>query len=66
MGMGAPTEKARNFGTSLKRLVGYLRPRRGALIAVFVMAILSTLFSIFAPKIMGRATTTLSRASWRR
>jgi ATP-binding cassette, subfamily B, multidrug efflux pump len=59
MGMGAPIEKARNFRTSLKRLVGYLRPRRGALIAVFVMAILSTLFSIFAPKIMGRDTTTL-------
>ncbi len=26
-GFGAPVEKAKNFGTSLKRLVGYLRPR---------------------------------------
>ena len=59
MAMGAPVEKAKNFGTSMKRLVGYLRPRMGALIAVFVMAMMSTVFSIFAPKIMGRATTRL-------
>ena len=58
-GMGMPVEKAKHFGASLKRLVGYLRPRRGALIVVFLMAGLSTVFSIFAPKIMGQATTKL-------
>ena len=56
---GAPVEKAKNFKTSLKRLLTYLKPRMLPLIVVFVMAALSTVFSIFAPKIMGRATTRL-------
>jgi ATP-binding cassette subfamily B multidrug efflux pump len=56
---GAPVEKAKNFKGSLKRLLAYLKPRMGALIVVFAMAVLSTVFSIFAPKIMGRATTKL-------
>jgi ATP-binding cassette subfamily B protein len=57
MGMGAPVEKAKSFGTSLKRLVRYLRPRMASLIAVVVLAVASTLFSVLAPKIMGNATT---------
>jgi ATP-binding cassette subfamily B multidrug efflux pump len=59
MGLGAPVEKAKNFGESLNRLAGYLKPRLGALLAVFVMAIGSTVFAIFAPKILGGATTKL-------
>ena len=57
MGMGAPVEKAKSFGTSLKRLVRYLKPRRVPLVAVFILAVASTLFAVFAPKIMGNATT---------
>jgi ATP-binding cassette subfamily B protein len=57
MGMGAPVEKAKSFGTSLKRLVRYLKPRMVPLVAVFALAIASTLFAVFAPKIMGNATT---------
>jgi len=57
MGLGAPAEKAKSFGTSLKRLVRYLRPHTVALVAVFVLAIASTMFGVFAPKIMGNATT---------
>ena len=56
---GAPVEKAKNFKTSLKRLLTYLKPRMVPLIVVFAMAALSTVFSIFAPKIMGKATTRL-------
>ncbi|MGD0724277.1 MAG: ABC transporter ATP-binding protein [Spirochaetia bacterium] len=56
-GFGAPVEKAKNFGTSLKRLVGFLKPRMTRLVVVFVLAIGSTVFAIFAPKIMGKATT---------
>ncbi len=55
--MGAPVEKAKNFKSSLKRLLAYLKPRMVPLIVVFAMAGLSTVFSIFAPKIMGHATT---------
>ncbi len=57
MGMGAPVEKAKNFGQSLRRLVGYLKPHTAKFIIVLVLAIGSTMFSIFAPKIMGHATT---------
>jgi len=55
--MGAPVEKAKNFKGSLARLVGYLKPHTFKFIIVLILAIGSTLFSIFAPKIMGHATT---------
>ena len=35
---GAPVEKAKNFKTSLKRLLTYLKPRMVPLIVVFAMA----------------------------
>ncbi len=57
MGIGAPVEKAKSFGASLRRLVRYLRPHMAALVAVLVLAVASTLFSVLAPKIMGNATT---------
>ncbi|WP_410770541.1 ABC transporter ATP-binding protein [Fontibacillus sp. BL9] len=58
-GMGMPVEKAKNFKGTLKRLIRYLRPHKYQLGAVLIMAILSTLFSIFSPKVMGKATTKL-------
>ncbi len=58
-GMGMPMEKAKNFKGTLKRLLGYLKSRRLRLLTVFIMAILSTVFSIVSPKIMGKATTKL-------
>jgi len=57
--MGRPVEKAKNFNGTLIRLIGYLKPRRYNLILVFIFAILSTIFSIVSPKIMGKATTKL-------
>ncbi|NKI24533.1 ABC transporter ATP-binding protein [Paenibacillus dendritiformis] len=57
--MGMPMEKAKDFKGTLKRLVGYLKPRKYQLIAVLAMAILSTVFTILGPKIMGEATTSL-------
>ncbi|WP_460001757.1 ABC transporter ATP-binding protein [Paradesulfitobacterium aromaticivorans] len=57
--MGMPGEKAKNFKGTLKRLLGYLKPRRFQLLVVFFMAILSTVFSIVSPKILGKATTKL-------
>jgi ATP-binding cassette subfamily B protein len=59
MGFGGPVEKPKNFRKSLRRLLGYLRPHALKLVVVFLFASLSTVFSIFAPKIMGRATTKL-------
>ncbi|WP_058300892.1 ABC transporter ATP-binding protein [Gorillibacterium timonense] len=57
--MGRPVEKAKDFKGTMKRLVRYLKPQRAKLLTVFVMAILSTVFSIVSPKVMGRATTKL-------
>ncbi|MEK4360501.1 ABC transporter ATP-binding protein [Paenibacillus sp. FSL M7-1455] len=58
-GQMMPAEKAKDFKGTLRRLLGYLRPRRVALAVIFLMAILSTVFSIVSPKILGEATTTL-------
>ncbi|MDQ6419436.1 ABC transporter ATP-binding protein [Paenibacillus sp. LHD-117] len=57
--MGIPGQKARDFKGSLRRLSGYLKPFRLTLLAVLTAAILSTLFSILSPKILGRATDKL-------
>lgn len=52
-GMMGPVEKAKNFKGSLKRLLGYLKPQRAIILAVFFMSILSTLFSIVSPRVIG-------------
>jgi len=57
--MGMSVQKARDFKGTMQRLLGYLKPRRVKLLTVFVMAILSTVFSIVSPKILGEATTKL-------
>lgn len=56
---GMPTQKAKDFKGTLKRLMGYLKPHRAQLLAVFLTAVLSTVFSIVSPKILGKATTKL-------
>ena len=61
MPLGRPVEKAKDFKGTLRRLLGYLRPHIAQLVIVLVMAILSTVFTIAGPKIMGRATTALFR-----
>ncbi|GHH99093.1 ABC transporter ATP-binding protein [Neobacillus kokaensis] len=58
-GMGMPVQKAKDFKGTLKRLITYLKPYKGQLLAVFITAIISTVFSIVSPKIMGKATTKL-------
>lgn len=58
-GMGMPGQKAKNFKGTFKRLMGYLKPHRYKLLTVLFMAVLSTLFSVLSPQIMGNATTKL-------
>jgi ATP-binding cassette, subfamily B, multidrug efflux pump len=57
MGMGAPVEKPKNFKQSIGRLAGYLKPHMAKFIVVLVLAMGSTAFTVFAPKVMGHATT---------
>jgi ATP-binding cassette subfamily B multidrug efflux pump len=54
--MGAPAEKAMNFGPSLKRLVGYLGPQKVAVSIVILMAAVGVTFSVLGPKVLGKAT----------
>ncbi|MGQ9632405.1 MAG: ABC transporter ATP-binding protein [bacterium] len=55
-----PVEKPKDFKGTLRRLViQYLKPRAVQISIVFLFAILSTVFNIFGPKIMGKATTKL-------
>ncbi len=57
--MAMPVQKAKDFKGTFKRLLRYLKPRRMQLLAVGITALLSTVFSIVSPKIMGNATTIL-------
>lgn len=63
-GANMPAEKAKDFKGTLRRLVSYLKPRRKKLAAVFLVAILSTVFAIVGPKIMGMAITELFEGAY--
>jgi ATP-binding cassette subfamily B protein len=58
-GFGMPVQKAKNFRGTLFRLLAYFRPQKYQLVAVLVAAILSTIFNIVGPKILGLAITKL-------
>jgi ATP-binding cassette subfamily B protein len=58
MGRGV-AEKPKDFAGTLKRFMVYFRPRRVQLAIVFVFAVLSTIFTIIGPKLMGQVTTKL-------
>ncbi len=51
--------KAADFKGSLKKLIHYVSQYKIGLIIVFIFAILSTIFSIVGPKILGNATQEL-------
>lgn len=58
-GMGRPVQKAKDFKGTLQRLIKYLMPQKTRFIAVLLLAVASTAFTIVGPKIMGKATTKL-------
>lgn len=57
MGSG---EKARDFRGTIKKLISYIGRYKAAVIAVMILAVLSTVFSIYGPKVLGKATTELA------
>lgn len=57
-------KKAKDFKGTLRRLIRYLKPRQNQLIAVFFAAILSTVFMIVGPKVMGNAITELFEGAY--
>lgn len=50
-------EKVKNFKETVKKIINDLKPYKYKLLIVVLVAILSTIFSIVGPKILGNATT---------
>ncbi len=59
MGGARPAEKAKNFKESGKRLIKYLSPQKTRIIMVFAATIISVMFSVLSPKILGKATDSI-------
>ena len=59
MAMMMPGAKAKDFKGTMRRLVSYIGQYKAAVVAVWVIALASTVFSIVGPKILGKATTKL-------
>lgn len=49
-------EKAKDFNKTIKTLLSYLAPHKFKVTVVFIFAIISTIFSIVSPTILGDAT----------
>ncbi|MEY8764196.1 MULTISPECIES: ABC transporter ATP-binding protein [Clostridium] len=58
-GMVISGEKANNFKGTMKKLIKYLSVYKISIGIVIIFAIVSTVFSIVGPKILGKATTKL-------
>ena len=61
MGRGMqPGEKPKNFKASIKKLIQYIAEYKIGIIVVMLFAACSTVFTVVGPKILGKATTTLT------
>jgi len=59
-GLRGTVEKPKDFWGTLKRLVRYLKPQSLKLIIVIILAIGSTAFAVYAPKISGNAVNQIT------
>lgn len=59
MGPNASGEKARNFKATMSRLAREMAPYKGRILAVALFAVLSTVFNIVGPRVLGNATTAI-------
>lgn len=55
--IGKAPEKAKDFKGTVKKLLNYLKPFRVKFLLVFIFAIMSTVFMIIGPKVLGKAIT---------
>ncbi|MBN2051435.1 MAG: ABC transporter ATP-binding protein [Spirochaetales bacterium] len=58
-GHGIPGDKPRDFKKTMGKLSSYLGAFKVSIIAVLLIAAVSTVFAILGPKVLGRATTLL-------
>ena len=56
-----PAEKAKDFKGSIGKLITYIGRYKFPILVVMVFAIIGTVFNVVGPKILGKATTELSR-----
>ncbi|MBD5144132.1 MAG: ABC transporter ATP-binding protein [Ruminococcus sp.] len=57
---GDPTARAKDFKGTIKKIINYLGNYKIGVVAVMLCAVLSAVFNIVSPKILGKATTALS------
>ena len=57
---GMPTEKAKDFKGTIGKILRYIGRYKVAVVFVIIFAILSTVFNVIGPKVMGNATTELA------
>lgn len=58
---GMPTEKAKDFKGSLKRVLKYIKPYTGSLVLIAVFSIFSSVIALFGPKTQGSAITIIQQ-----
>jgi ATP-binding cassette, subfamily B, multidrug efflux pump len=58
-GMMPPPAKSKDFRGSARRLAGRLRPERAKLVVVVLVGVVSVVFAILGPKMLGHATNVL-------
>jgi len=58
---GIPTERSKDFGNSVKRLMRRLRPDRLRVVAVLFFAIAGVTLTVIGPKVLGHATDVIFR-----
>jgi ATP-binding cassette subfamily B protein len=59
MFMQAPPAKSKDFRASFRRLLGELRPERPKIVAVLLLGVISVVFAVVGPKLLGNATNVL-------
>jgi ATP-binding cassette subfamily B protein len=57
--MEGVAKKAKDPKKTIKQLINYLAPQRVAISIVMLMAVVSTVFAVIGPRVMGRVTTIL-------
>jgi len=60
MGIMGNGEKAKDFKGTMKKLIKYLSPYRVSMVIVIVFAIVSTVFTILSPRILGNITNQIA------
>ena len=55
-----PVEKAKDFKGSIGKLIAYIGRYKLAIFVVMIFAVVGTVFNVVGPKVLGKATTTLS------